>query len=237
MNKISTISDRGQQKFISAQQTVLIIKVLRLCPCDNEVGCKYCNGLGEYFDDPVLIKGAIVNGINRSEKETRFPKLDYSEYDLIVHPQFEIAKGDRIIPFNVNIYETFEEIIDTEGRLSFHPARARTVKISFAAEGQLLIYKYGTDFTIAKGTKNLLNSKTITWLSPQLVNRQKFVARYQRVPEYVVGEIPEAKMAEGKKILQTFRLKKLLAPSETDEMEKSGFKAAKTITSSEMIHE
>ena len=237
MNKISTISDRGQQKTISAQQTVLLVKVLRLCPCDEEVGCKYCNGLGEYFDEPAIIKGIIANGSNRSEKKTEFPKLDFSEYELQVHPKFEIAKGDRIVPFNVNIYETFEEKIDTDGKLSFHPARARTVKISFTAEGKLLAYKYGTDFTIAKGAKNLLNSKTITWVNPQPVNRQKFAVRYQRVPEYVVGEIPEAKIAEGKKILQTFKLKKLLAPSETDEMETSGQKASKTITADEMIHE
>lgn len=237
MNRISTISDRGQQKFVSAQQTVLIVKALRLCPCDGEVGCQYCNGLGQYFDDPAIVKGIIANGSNRSEKKTEFPKFDFSEYELVIHPKFEIAKGDRIVPFNVNIYETFEERIDNSGKLSFHPARARTVQISFTAEGQLLVYKYGTDFTIAKSAKNLLNSKTITWVNPQPSNRQKFAARYQRVPEYVVGEIPEAKIAEGKKILQTFKLKKLLAPSETDEMEKSGFKAGKTITSGEMIYE
>lgn len=237
MNRIPTISDRAQQQVISREQTVLLVKVLRLCPCDREVGCQYCNGLGQYFDEPAIVKGAIVNGRNRSKKEKEFPKLDYSEYELVIHPKFEITKGDRIVPFNVNIYETFEEKIDSSGKLSFHPARARTVKISFAAEGKLLVYKYGTDFTIAKGAKNLLNSKTITWVNPQPVNREKFVARYQRVPEYVVGEIPEAKIAEGKKVLQTFKLKKLLAPSETDEMEQSGFNAAKTITSGEMIYE
>ncbi len=235
MNKIQTISDRAQQIYISKQQTVFLLKTLRLCPCDDEVGCIYCEGLGQYYDTPVVIKGILANGSNRSEKKKEYPELDFSEYELTIHPKYEVAKGDRVIPFNINIYETFEEKIDKDTGLSFHPARGNTVSLYFMNEGSILTYKNGFDFSIAK--EGLLNSRTITWIIPPPANRARFVARYQRVPEYVLKEIPEAKIAEGKRIMPSFKLTKLLAPSETNNMVASGDKAATTITTGGMTHE
>lgn len=237
MNKINTISERAQQKYISGQKTVLLLKALRLCPCDGEVGCQYCNGLGEYYDAPAKIMGILANGRNRSEKKAEFPQLELSEYELIVHPKYQVVKGDRVVPINIPIFESFEERVDKDRDLSFHPARAATIQIYFAGDGKIINYKNGIDFSISKDATNLLFSKTITWISPPPVSREKYVARYQRVPEYTIGEIPEARIAEGKRILQTFTLIKLLAKSETDLMTNSGEKASKTITTGGMTYE
>jgi len=237
MNKANKISQRAQQKFISGEQTTFLIKALRLCPCSNEVGCVFCGGLGQYYDDPVIIKGILANGRNSSQKKTEFPELDLSEYELTIHPNFSVAKGDRVIPFNLNLFETFEERIDKGGDLSFHPARAVSVQIYFKGDNKIIPYKNGVDFSISKGTKNLINSKTITWINPPPYNRDKFIARYQRIPEYVIGEIPEAKISDGRTIMKTFTLKKLLAPSETATMTSSGEKASSTITKGGMSYE
>ena len=179
MNKNPQISRREQQAFIRENGDRILHFSVRACPCDG-VGCFQCDGKMKYFDDPVPIYGAIIDGANKKKKEAQFPAIHMSTYKLLVEARYHTAEGDRLTPFGMREFETADEILSVaEAKLTFIPINPRNISISFRTQDGVLDYNYGQDFTVEKELygKVPLYSKQIVWITDPPDDQERFSVR------------------------------------------------------------
>ena len=216
MNRQPIISRRGQQEFITSQKTVTLYYAVRACPCDG-VGCQTCDGKMKYYDVPIPVRVAIVNGMNTKKKDPLFPMMKEGSYKLVYEPRLHIADGDRVSPIGIREFEDAIEIITVEdSKLTFSPSNPRGVTISFAQEGGGVIdFLYGKDFTIEKEQHGPIKiwGKQIKWITNP--SGENFSVRYNYVPTFEIDGIPPARIAEGQKLLPEAVLKKLTIGGES----------------------
>lgn len=238
MNKQPKVTRREQQEFIRDEAIRMLHYALRVCPCDG-VGCKNCNGKMKYFDTPVPIYGIITSGMNSKKKEAQTPTVRKGFYKLLVEGRFRISEGDRLIPFGTREFEGIDEILYTsDPKLTFIPINPWNVQISFLASNELnpnqanygiVNYRYPNDFTIDRENYGqvTLFSKSIKWITSPPSDQEKFSVRYQYYPDFVVEEIPPAKMSQSQRLIQELPLKKITIGGE--EKEKSFEKSSDAI--------
>lgn len=219
MNRQPKITRREQQDFIRDEKINLLHFAIRACPCDG-VSCPKCNGKMKYYDKPVPIYGAITSGVNTKKKYEQMPAVRMSNYKLLVEPRFRITEGDRLTPFGMREFEQIDEIIDVaESKLTFIPINPRGVTISFMSDDGVVDYKYPQDFTIDREFYGRvpLYSKQVQWVTQPQSGQDKFSVRYGYLPDFVVEEIPPARMSQGQTLIQELPLKKITLNSEENQ--------------------
>lgn len=218
MNRQPIISRRDQQEFIREQGTRMLLFAIRACPCDG-VGCRTCDGKMKYYDDPVPIHAAIINGMNSKKKNPPFPTHKEGSYRLLVEPRYHVADGDRLNPFGIREFEDISEILTVkEAKLTFTPINPRGVTISFSQKnGGVINFLYGRDFTIDREFYGRvpLWSKQIKWVNNPSSGQEKFSVRYAYIPMFEVDGTPVARIAQGQTLLPEGPLKKITVGGES----------------------
>jgi len=211
MNRQPKVTRREQQDFVRDEAIKLLHYAVRVCPCDG-VNCPNCNGAMKYFDDPVPIRGILTTGMNSKKKDANLPTIRMGTYKLLVEARYRISEGDRVIPFGIREFEMIDEIaLVSDSQLTFIPTDPRRVAISFIGFDGVINYRYPGDFTIDRELygKVPLFSKQIKWLVDPPADQEKFSARYGYYPDFVVDEIPPARLSQGQLLIQELPLRKI----------------------------
>lgn len=235
MNRQPKITRREQQDFIRDEAIKLLHFAVRVCPC-NGVNCQTCHGSMKYFDDPVPIYGVPTTGMNSKKKEPELPSARISTYKLLVEARYRVAEGDRLTPFGMREFEMIDEVLPvSDPKLTFIPINPRGVSISFIGTDGVINYQYPKDFTIDRKLYGRipLFSKEIKWQIDPPKDQEKFSVRYGYLPDFVVEEIPPARMSQGQLLIQELPLRKITLNQE--EKEKSYEKSSDAIVGMKYI--
>ncbi|UCE67400.1 MAG: hypothetical protein JSU85_05130 [Candidatus Zixiibacteriota bacterium] len=166
----------------------------------------------KYFDEPVPIPGALINGENTKKKEAQYPTIHISNYTLLLEPRYRVAKGDRLIPFGMREFETIDEILSVDvAELTYIPINPRGVQISFSGQDGAINFRPIYDFRIERKFygKVPLYSKKIDWITDIPDGKTHFSARYGYLPNFEIDDIPAANLNQGQLLMQKIPLRKI----------------------------